>query len=102
MVDTVRKICIKCGIEKDLSEFVKVKHNKDGHAGFCKECANLYKGMQEWHIDHIRPLVTFNLEDREEFLKAVHYTNLQPLWATENFKKHDKFNLKTGGVSSLM
>ena len=27
---------------------------------------------------------------REEYLKACHYTNLQPLWAEENMKKGNK------------
>lgn len=47
-------------------------------------------GRNGWHIDHIRPLASFDLTDREQFLQAVHYTNLQPLWAKDNIRKKDK------------
>jgi hypothetical protein len=44
----------------------------------------------QWHIDHIKPLSLFNLTDREQFLIACHYSNLQPLWATDNIKKSNR------------
>ena len=43
-----------------------------------------------WHIDHIKPLASFDLTDRKQFLEACHYTNLQPMWATDNLTKSDK------------
>lgn len=40
-----------------------------------------------WHIDHIRPLISFDLSNRSDFLIACNYKNLQPLWAQDNLKK---------------
>lgn len=37
-----------------------------------------------------RPQSKFNLSDRGELLKAVHYTNLQPLWELENLRKGNR------------
>jgi len=44
----------------------------------------------EWEIDHIKPLSSFDLTDRDQLLQACHYTNLQPLWAEENARKGDR------------
>ena len=48
------------------------------------------KGMQEWHIDHIKPCASFDLSKLEEQRKCFHYSNLQPLWAKENRMKGSK------------
>lgn len=45
-----------------------------------------------WHIDHVVPLASFDLTDRKQFLLACHYTNLQPMWETDNLKKGSKEN----------
>jgi hypothetical protein len=53
-----------------------------------------FENYGEWHIDHIRPCASFNLEDPEEQKKCFHWTNLQPLWALDNIRKGDKWDDK--------
>jgi hypothetical protein len=44
--------------------------------------------FSEIHLDHIIPISSAKTE--EEIIKLNHYTNFQPLWASDNFKKGNK------------
>jgi hypothetical protein len=46
-----------------------------------------------WHIDHIKPCVSFDLTKPEEQLKCFNYANTQPLWIRENLEKAAKLNI---------
>ena len=48
----------------------------------------------EWEIDHIRPCASFDLFDSAQQRECFHYTNLQPLWRSDNRKKRDRLDWK--------
>jgi hypothetical protein len=45
-------------------------------------------GKHGWHIDHIIPLDT--AQNIDEAIKLSHYTNLQPMWCHDNWRKGNK------------
>ena len=49
----------------------------------------------EWHIDHIRPIASFNFESTGDpaFKECWALENLQPLWAIDNIRKSDKWEV---------
>jgi hypothetical protein len=47
-------------------------------------------GEGKWNIDHIVPLSKVDLTDRNQFLKANHYTNLRPMWALQNIREGNR------------
>jgi len=49
--------------------------------------SNYGNRKNQWSIDHIIAITKFDLSTRAELLKAVHYTNLQPLWQHDNVRK---------------
>ena len=46
----------------------------------------------EWHVDHIIPLDRYDLADPEQQRRAFHWSNTQPLWASENISKGAAFD----------
>jgi hypothetical protein len=45
----------------------------------------------DWHIDHIKPCAAFDLADPAQQRECFHYTNLQPLWASDNLSKGARY-----------
>lgn len=44
-----------------------------------------------WHIDHKKPCALFDFSKEDDQKKCFHYTNLQPLFAIDNMRKHAKY-----------
>lgn len=44
----------------------------------------------QWHIDHIVPCHRFDLSKEEEQRKCFNYSNLRPLWASDNQRRAKK------------
>ena len=53
-----------------------------------------WDNMAEWHIDHIRPISSFDFDstDHPDFKKCWALNNLQPLWAKDNMSKGAKWD----------
>lgn len=47
-----------------------------------------WENRSEWHIDHIIP--TSKAENEEDAIRLNHFTNLRPMWASENIAKSDR------------
>lgn len=47
-----------------------------------------WNNQGKWHLDHIYPVSL--AESEEHLIKLNHYTNFQPLWAIDNFKKGNR------------
>lgn len=43
-----------------------------------------------WHVDHKRPCASFDFSDAAQQRECFNFTNLQPLFAADNFSKGDK------------
>lgn len=82
-IDGVKKVCPRCGEEKNFNEFSKSKRNKDGLCCYCRKCDYLrgvkyrkehpekekaaYARYYKKHPEHIRAKsAKYYLEHREQ------------------------------------
>jgi hypothetical protein len=82
-----RKVSAVSGLGCSL-EFLKLYIESKWVSGMSWN--NWGRGEDKWHIDHIVPLAKFDLSIEEQQKKAIHYTNLQPLWEQDNLSKGSK------------
>lgn len=60
-----------------------------------------WQNYGQWHIDHVRPLSSFAYDSPNDpaFRNAWALTNLQPLWAADNIRKHARMPEPTERVA---
>lgn len=56
---------------------------------------NYGNGNKQWNIDHIIPISKFDLSNDESAKLAFHFSNCQPMWAIDNFKKGNRIPAAT-------
>jgi hypothetical protein len=69
------KICVKCGIEKEIDLFAKGKSYKDGRRGTCKRC----------HTDYVINYYNTNPDKKAEKVRMNTY--YKPNWKRHNITK---------------
>ncbi len=65
-----------------------IKHFKE----FILKKMTTEMNIENIHLDHIKPVSLFNLDDTNEFQKCCHYTNFQPLLIKDNLSKSNKWS----------
>ena len=75
---------LDCSVEYFVEYFEKKMNNWN-------EYHEVKMNWDNIHIDHIKPVNAFNLDDEEEFLKCCHYSNMQPLLVEDNLSKSCKW-----------
>jgi hypothetical protein len=47
-----------------------------------------WENRDKWHVDHITPISKATCE--KEVIELYHFTNLRPIWASDNIRKSNK------------
>lgn len=88
------KICSKCKIEKELSEFTKNKRNKDGLHNSCKDCSKDYYNKNKEYISNRSKKHYQNNKDKK---KEYHIKNKDKhlLYLKQYHHKHKEKAIET-------
>jgi len=46
----------------------------------------------KWHLDHVKPCASYNLNNNNDVLQCFNWKNYQPLWSKDNLIKSNKIN----------
>ena len=88
------KVCTKCGVEKEESEFSKTKAVKSGRRARCKECLKLQsRAYYRANLEKVRELSLAyyhaNLEKEHERQRAYRQANLEKIRERERAYRRD-------------
>lgn len=86
------KVCRKCQIEKELSEFHKRSSSKDEHENQCKDCRKKYQEENKERIKEYRDRRYNQIKDTEEFkqYRKNHYSEKNGHYKIKNIKYREK------------
>ena len=48
--------------------------------------------IETWHIDHVRPCMSFDMEDEAQQYVCFNWRNMRPLSAFDNISKKDSYS----------
>lgn len=51
-----------------------------------------WDNIGEWHIDHVKPVCSYDLSEKQQCEECFHWTNLQPLMKRDNLVKNGKLD----------
>lgn len=91
------KICSRCNIEKELSEFSNHSKTKDGLQSYCREC-NKEKNKQ-WYLGNrektLEKMKQYQLDNKEK------YKEYQKQWCSSHPKYNKEYNKQRKQVDPL-
>ncbi len=78
-----------CTVE-ELFNHLESKFYSHPITGVLMSWENYGHGPGKWQADHIKAIRFFNISDREQFLEAFNFKNLQPLWYEDHVVKSNE------------